>query len=343
MEQLSERQEVILGLLIRDYIETAVPVSSKALVEKYKLGVSSATVRNEMVALTEQGYLRQPHTSAGREPTEAGYRYFVQRIVGENELPLAERRTISHQFYQARRDVDEWMRLAASVLAHHARGASLVTSPQQLKSRFKHLELISTQGRMALLVLVLTGGEVRQQMLTLAESPSQDSLSEAARRINAECYGLDAAGVLAQSSYMPTLEQEVTRLIAEMMHKAEAFAAGEVFRDGVTAVLAEPEFATSESARQALRVLEERSYLEEFLAKTMSPTVGGVQVVIGGENSWQELKDCSMVLARYGVAGYTTGAMGVLGPQRMAYGRAISTVRYVAGLMSDLMYEIYSE
>ena len=343
MEKLPERQEHILGLIIREYIETVIPVSSKALVEKYNLGVSSATVRNEMVVLTEQGYLRQPHTSAGREPTEEGYRYFVQRIVGENELPLAERRTISHQFYQARKDVDEWMRLAASVLAQHGHGASLVTPPRQLKARFKHLELIATQGRLVLLVLVLQGGEVRQQMLTLAEPPSQESLSEAAKQLNALCHGLDSDAVLAQSMSLPTLEQEVARLIAEMIRKAEAFSAGEIFRDGVTTVLAEPEFAASDSARQALRVLEERTYLEEFLAKAISPHVGGVQVVIGGENAWEELKDCSMVLARYGVAGYSTGAMGVLGPQRMAYGRAISTVRYVAGLMSDLMYEVYSE
>ncbi len=343
MEKLPERQENILGLIIREYIDTVGPVSSKVLVEKYNLGVSSATVRNEMVALTELGYLRQPHTSAGREPTEEGYRYFVQRIVGENELPLAERRTISHQFYQARKDVDEWMRLAASVLAHHAHGASLVTPPHQLKARFKHLELIATQGRLVLLVLVLQGGEVRQQMLTLAEPPSQESLSDAAKRLNALCQGQDSDAVLLQSTRLPTLEQEVARLIAEMIHKAEAFSAGEIFRDGVTTVLAEPEFATSDSARQALRVLEERTYLEEFLAKAISPHIGGVQVVIGGENAWEELKDCSMVLARYGVAGYSTGAMGVLGPQRMAYGRAISTVRYVAGLMSDLMYEVYSE
>ena len=343
MESLTERQETILGLIIRDYIDTADPVSSKALVEKYSLGVSSATVRNEMSALTEQGYLRQLHTSAGREPTEAGYRYFVQRIVGENELPLAEQRTISHQFYQARKDIDQWMRLAAAVLAQHARGASLVTAPHQLPARFKHLELIATQGRLVLLVLVLSGGEVRQQMLTLAEPISQAGLSEAATRINAVGLGLDSDGILAQAAHMPTLEQEVMRLIAEVMKKAEAFSAGEVFRDGLTAVLAEPEFAASDTARQALRVLEERTYLEEFLAKALAPTVGGVQVVIGGENSWQELKECSMVLARYGVAGYATGAMGVLGPQRMAYGRAISTVRYVAGLMGDLMYEIYAE
>ena len=343
MEKLPPRQETILGLVIREYIDSVTPVSSKVLVDKYNLSISTATARNEMVALTEQGYLRQPHTSAGREPTEQGYRYFVQRIVGENELPLAERRTISHQFYQARRDVDEWMRLAASVLAQHAHGASLVTAPRQMKARFKHLELIATQGRLVLLVLVLAGGEVRQQMLTLAEPPSQESLSDAAKQLNALCYGLDSDAVLGQAAHLPTLEQEVARLIAEMIRKAEAFSAGEIFRDGVTTVLAEPEFAASDSARQALRVLEERSYLEEFLAKAMSPNVGGVQVVIGGENAWEELKECSMVLARYGVAGYSTGALGVLGPQRMAYGRAISTVRYVAGLMSDMMYEVYVE
>ena len=343
MEPLTERQETILGLIVREYTDTATPISSKALVEKYNLGVSSATVRNEMGALTEKGYLRQPHTSAGREPTEASYRYFVQRLIVETELPLAEQRTISHQFYQARQDIDQWMRLAASVLAQHARGASLVTAPHQTQARFKHLQLISTQGRSVLLVLVLTGGEVRQQMLTLAESVPQEGLSEAAHRINAVCKGLDSEGVAAQAAQLPTLEQEVARLVADVMRKTEAFSATEIFRDGVTNVLAEPEFAASGSARQALRVLEERSYLEEFLAKALSPTVGGVQVVIGGDNAWQELKECSMVLARYGVAGYATGAMGVLGPQRMAYGRVISTVRFVAGLMSDLMYEIYAE
>ena len=343
MEPLTERQETILALIIREYVDSADAVSSKGLVEKYHLAISSATVRHEMGALTDKGYLRQAHTSAGREPTEAGYRYFVQVLVGDTELPLAEQRTISHQFYQAQKDIDQWMRLAASVLAQHARGASLVTAPRQLLAAFKHVELISTQSRMVLLVLVLSAGEVRQQMLTLAEPVPQDILTETARRINALCEGSGSDAILAQTHQLTTLGQEVLRLVVDMMQKAEAFSAGEVFRDGVTNVLAEPEFASSDSARQALRVLEERTYLEEFLAKALSPTVGGVQVVIGGENSWQELKECSMVLARYGVSGYATGAMGVLGPQRMAYGRTISTVRFVAGLMSDLMYEIYTE
>lgn len=343
MEALTERQEKLLSLIVREYIDTAAPVSSKVMVEKYHLDVSSATVRNEMAVLTEKGYLRQPHTSAGREPTEAGYRYFVQRLVGENELPISEQRTISHQFYQARKDIDQWMRLAASVLAQHGHGASLITAPQQLAARFKHLELISTQGRMVLLVLVLQGGEVRQQLLTLTEPVTQEALSETANLISAQCKGMDAGSVLVQSNHMPTLAQEVMRLVVDTMRKAEAFSAGDIFRDGVTAVLAEPEFERSETARQALRVLEERTYLEEFISKVISPNVGGVQVVIGGEDAWVELRECSMVVARYGMTGYATGALGVLGPQRMAYGRAISTVRYVAGLISDLMYEIYSE
>ncbi|MDW8325104.1 MAG: heat-inducible transcriptional repressor HrcA [Anaerolineales bacterium] len=343
MESLTERQQLILSLVVREYTDTATPVSSRALVEKYGLDVSPATVRNDLAALTEMGYLRQPHTSAGREPTEMGYRYFVQRLIGETELPIAEQNTITHQFYQARGDIEQWMRLAASVLAQHGRGASLVTAPRQERARFKHLELISTHGRLVLLVLVLSGGEVRQQMLTLAEPVSQEKLSAIAQRITALCVGKDAEAVLAQVAGASTFEQEVIRLVAEMLRKSEEISAGDVIRDGVANVLAEPEFASSETARQALRVLEERTYLEQLLSKAVSSSVGGVQVVIGGDNAWQELREFSMVLARYGVPGYATGALGVFGPQRMPYGRAISTVRFVAGLMSNLIYEIYFE
>ena len=205
---LSERQQMVLSLVIREYTDSATPISSKALVAKYNLGISSATVRNELAALTDLGYLRQPHTSAGREPTEAGYRYFVQSLIGETELPLAEQRLISHQFYQARGDVDQWMRLAASVLAQHGRGASLITAPRQNVTHFKHLELIATQGRLVLLVLVLSGGEVRQQMLTLAEPVAQPELSAAAARLNAGCAGQDTEGVQAQIADRPSLEQK---------------------------------------------------------------------------------------------------------------------------------------
>jgi len=339
---LTERQETILALVIHEYIDTAQPVGSKSLVGQFDLGVSPATVRNEMVALTQAGMLRQPHTSAGRVPTEEGYRYFVRRLVGETDLPQEEKRLISHQFHQARADVDEWVRLAASVLAQHSRVASLVTAPRSTRAVFKHLELIATAGRQVLLVLVLQGGDVRQQMLTLAEVVPQERLTDTAGKISQACLGRDAAGVQSQAGHFDALGQEVSRLVAEVMSRADAVSAGELVHDGLANMLSLPEFADSETMRQSLRLLEERSFLEEFLAKALSPTVGGVQVVIGGEGAWEELRDCSMVLARYGAPGFATGALGVLGPTRMAYGRTISAVRYVAGLMSDLVVEAFA-
>jgi heat-inducible transcriptional repressor len=189
MTELTERQKILLALIVRDYTETAQPVGSARLVEHYKVNLSSATVRNEMVALTEMGYLRQPHTSAGRVPTEEGYRYFVTHVVYQADLPEPARDTISHQFYQARQDVEQWMPLAASILAHHSRAASIVTAPHSERVHYKHVELISTQGRQVLMVLVMTGGEVSQQILTLAEPVGQERLSNAADRLNTICLG----------------------------------------------------------------------------------------------------------------------------------------------------------
>src|SRR5512140_630741 len=155
MNELTERQKFLLALVVHEYARTAAPVGSRYLVENYRLDMSSATIRNELAVLTEQGYLRQPHTSAGRVPTDEGYRYFVGRLLQETVLPETMRHTISHQFYQMRHDVEQWMRLAASVLAHQSRAASLVTAPHPEKACLKHLELISTRGRQMLMVLVV--------------------------------------------------------------------------------------------------------------------------------------------------------------------------------------------
>jgi heat-inducible transcriptional repressor len=306
--------------------------------------MSSATIRNDMVELTEEGYLRQPYTSAGRVPTEEGYRYFVRQLMGQTELPVNTRRTITHQFYQAGRDVNRWMRLAASVLAHQSQGASLVTSPRPDSARFKHLSLISTHGRQVLMVMVWTGGQVRQQMLTLAEPVSQEQLTNAASHINTLCEGLDADEIAALRGQFDALETDVIKLTHEELERMKQVVSGEVFRDGLTNVLAEPEFAESESARKALRVLEERSMLEDLLSRTvLTSGVDDVQVLIGGEGTWEDLRDCSMVLARYGAPGLATGALGVLGPTRMAYGRTVSAVRFVSGLLSDLVIEMLAE
>jgi heat-inducible transcriptional repressor len=344
MNDLTDRQKLILTLVITDYIETAQPVGSGYIVDHWGLDVSSATVRNELVALTELGYLRQPHTSAGREPTEDGYRYFVRQLMGHTDLPAPTKQTITHQFYQAGADVDHWMRLAASVLAHQSQAASLVTAPHPEHSIFKHLELIGTHGRQVLMVLVLSGGEVSQQMLSLAEPVSQEQLSAVAQTINCICLGLDSDSIAALIPPASTLEQDILKLVTAEMRRSGDVIAGELYRDGLTHVLAEPEFGEMDVARRALRVLEERPLLENLLAHTvLSTDRGGVQVLIGGEGTWEELRECSMVLARYGAPGLATGTLGVLGPMRMPYGRTISTVRFMAGLLSNLVEDMLAE
>jgi heat-inducible transcriptional repressor len=344
MVELSERQRLILALVIHEYIDTAQPVGSIHLVKYYGLVMSSATVRNELAFLTDAGYLRQPHTSAGRVPSEEGYRYFVSRLMGQTDLPVAVQRTISHQFYQAGQDIDRWMRLAASVLAHQSQAASLVTAPRPERPAFKHLELIATTGRQVLMVAVFTGGEIRQQMLVLAEPVSQNHLSETAQTINNICEGLDADGMAALSPQVDALGQDVLKLILEELQRSINVLAGEVYHDGLTNVLAMPEFSESNTARNALKLLEERPLLEDLLSRTvLNSGVGGVQVLIGGEGTWEELRDCSVVLARYGDPNLATGTVGVLGPIRMAYGHTISIVRFVAALLSDLVIERLSE
>lgn len=338
MSDLTERQKTILMLVIRDYIETAAPVGSNALVNRYHLDLSSATVRNELAALDEMGYVRQPHTSAGRVPTEEGYRFFVGQMMHQAELPETVQHTITHQFYQARPDVEQWMTLAASILAHQSQGASIVTAPHAEQAVFKHIELISTQGRQVLMVMVMLGGEISQQILTLAEPVSQERLSQTAARLNKLLPGQSIEAISAFPTRPDALDQDILTIIEQDMHRATESVSGNIYTDGLTNVLAEPEFAESDDARRALRIFEERSTLQDLLARsTTSSMVGGLQVLIGGEGGWEELRQCSMVLARYGVPGLATGMLGVLGPMRMSYAKAIPTVRFVAGLLSDLV------
>jgi heat-inducible transcriptional repressor len=343
VEELNSRQQMILGLVVREHVSTAAPVGSKGLADKFKLGVSSATIRNELARLEEMGYLTHPHTSAGRLPTEKGYRYFVERLMGDSELPLDERRTIAHQFHQVQQDVEQWMRLAAAVLARTARNAALITAPQASRARFKHVQLISTHGQMVLLILVLQDGSVKQEMLTLAQTLSQESLDEVSRRVNNTCENLSAEGIATLRPTLPAFEAEISGVLADILQQTELRTTSPVYRDGLAEVLKQPEFERREESETLLRVMEAHSsVLEEVLANAVSPYVGGVQVVIGGEGRWQELRDYSLVLARYGVPDQATGALGVLGPTRMPYGRAISAVRYVADLMSDLISDLYS-
>src|SRR5437867_715252 len=185
---LSERRENLLNLIVEEYVESAVPVGSKSIVEKHRFPYSSATVRLEMARLEDEGFIGQPHTSAGRVPSDKGYRYYVESLMAEEQLAADEREMIRHQFHQAERDLEEWFQLAAAVLAHSVRNFAVVTSPRSRETRLRHIQLVALQELSALLVVVLQEARIRQQVLNFTQPVDQDVLNAVANRLNA-AYG----------------------------------------------------------------------------------------------------------------------------------------------------------
>jgi heat-inducible transcriptional repressor len=336
LSELTERQLRILGITIQEHIREARPVGSETIRERYGLRVSPATIRNEFALLADKGYLAQPHTSSGRVPTAEGYRLFVRRLLGEPELSPSEQLLIRHQFHQITGDPDQWMRLAAAVLAHISQSASLIAAPQAKQTRFRHVELISISETTGLMILVLQDRAVHQQTMVLGKQVDQAELSRLSNKLNDLFCNLGAEEIAAGGSSssdeeVDELEREVVQRVVELMDSHAAQSGREIYRDGLSHILQQPEFDEISRARQIVSLLEQDSALEAIFGQAVLSN--GVQVI----------RDCSMVLSGYGLPGEAKGVLGVLGPMRMPYGRAIPAVRYVAKLMSDLINRLYGD
>ncbi len=350
--ELSERRRLILKLVVLEFIDTSIPVSSDLLVRKYNIKASTATVRNELASLEEMGYLTHWHTSAGRVPTDAGYRFFVENLMDWTPLPANEQRTIRHQFYQVRTELDQWIQLAGAVLARTAQNASVVTPPRAYQCRFKHIELIAIHDTTVLMVLVLHDGTIRQQSLTLDAAPAQEELSRVASHINDLCHDAPIAKVVevrqamqqqpeqpAPASY--NLELQVLDLVTKAMRQLEDQYNSDIHSDGLIEILSQPEFTQVDRVRRVVEILQSGQGLNPLISRVLS--TNGVQVVIGGEHGRDEMREYSVVLSRYGVDGEVAGVLGIIGPTRMSYPRTISTVRYISAVMSDLLSDLYGE
>jgi len=348
MIPLSQRKQEILRALVEEYIHSAIPVASETLVRKYHLNFSSATVRHELAGLEEAHLIYQPHTSAGRVPTDLGYRYFVEYLMQESALSLNEQRLIRHQFYQVQDQLDQWVRLTASVMARLLHSAAVMTSPRANVGYLKHFEVLSVTDLAAHLVLVLRDGTVKQQRLLLEASIDQEELSVLAARLNKlfqEKNAIEVEALLGKFDFSP-IERLIATTIARILEQ-HGDPLGDVFyRDGVVNILEQPEYSRmgpeeerNERVRKVMEVLEQNRFLP-VLASQLRAT-DGVQVIIGGENEWDDMRDVSLVVARYGQEGKIGGLLGVIGPTRMQYGRAIAVVRYMTQVMNDLLAEMY--
>ena len=346
---LDLRAQAILRAVIEEYVTTATPVGSQALVDRYGLGVSSATVRNILAELEANGLLTHPHTSAGRIPTDSGYRYFVESIITDAaSLPAVEQLMIRHQFGQVQFASEHWFRLAATTLASVTRAAGLATPAKPRDAHIRRVDLVAVNERMASLILVLREGSIKQSLVSLDESGPVDqaTLNQVAALLNERLVDLTGSraatrlAVLHEDDRVEAIARRVGERIVKIVQEYDSAAIEEVFSDGLLNVMEAPEFAQSEKLRRVFSALENRSYLGELVGTVAG--AGRIQVFIGHENQPIEMQDVSLVLAPYGRPGRALGVVGVLGPTRMSYSQAIGTVRFVSGLMNELVDHLYA-
>jgi heat-inducible transcriptional repressor len=344
--RITDRQRAILGIIVEEYVATARPVASEQIVNNYRLNVSSATVRNDMADLERAGLIVQPHTSAGRIPTDRGYRYFVTNLMHPASLSADEQRKIRHQFHQVELEAEEWVRLAASVLARTVHSAAVATAPRSIEVRLKHFELLAISESRLLLVLVGDEGSVTQQMLTIEKAADQGELSALAGRLNGALTGKSGHEIAVWASKaenvkgLDEIAPVVLKTLASMLQKLEKPESSNVYHEGLSHILEQPEFRQPDRMQRVLEMFEQNDVWSTLITSMAGRE--GVQVIIGDETTPEGIASCSVVLARYGLEDRMTGILGVVGPMRMPYSRSVSTVSYMSQLLSDLLLRAYN-
>ncbi len=330
---LSERKKDILQAVVTDYIKMAQPVGSRTIARRYQVGLSPATIRNDMADLEEMGFLLQPHTSAGRVPTQKGYRYYVDNLMESADLEEKEQNVINQVFeYEKLREIEEIIKYTSNLLSSLTNYTTLVLGPQLKKSAFKKLQIMPLDSQRALLVLVADTGFVKNKVITLPQMLSSGELNRIVSYLNQRLEGL-------------TIDKITSRLISELRRDLyhhirfledtftlleESLAEDErrVFLGGTTNILSQPEFGDIEKVKALLSLFEQNSLLASLLSRPVAG-VEGITVRIGSENILEEVQECSLVIATYCLGKEVVGTIGVLGPTRMDYSRTIAVLQQI--------------
>jgi len=337
---LSPRAETILNSIVEQYITKAVPVPSQSIVSDYSLGVSTATIRNEMARLEEQGYIIRPHTSAGSVPSDKGYRYYVESL-RDVKLPLVQQRMISHLFHQIETKLDEWLILTATLLARLAQNMAVVAAPKPVNCQFKHLELVALHDSMALVVLVLHGAKVKEQLITFDQVMSQEELATTASKLNAAYSGLTNPQISAKEITLSAIEQQITDCILKTMQSEDEEEYEGTHLDGLHFMFNQPEFAHTSQMQTLMELTKQRNLLRIILPHGLASH--GVQVVIGKENEVEVIRNYSVVISRYGLPDEAVGSIAIVGPTRMPYAPSIAVIDYLSSVLSGLIAKLYGK
>ena len=334
---LSDRQLKILEAIVNDYIQTAEPIGSRTIAKKYGMGISSATIRNEMSDLEDMGFITQPHTSSGRVPSAKGYRFYVDSMMPRRPLTSDESLLLQRMILSNISQVEYMMKETANALARLTRYPAIVSEPYLKKAKIKHVQMIPVDEKTISLVMVTDTKSVKSQPLTLPAAPDYEELLRLAGILNQHLSGktireidrplidiLLVAFVNQAHILMPILGTIVALIQDEDDMR--------VFTSGVKNILAFPEFADIRKAEAIFQALEERDALISIIGQ---PQLGGIQITIGEENSLELLKDCSLIRASYTIDNQSTGCIALIGPTRMDYGHAVSVLH---GILQNIQH-----
>jgi heat-inducible transcriptional repressor len=336
---MENRKQAILRAVVKEFTTSAVPVGSQALQTRYFVNLSSATIRSELADLSDLGYLTQPHTSAGRVPTDSGYRYFVDFLMDVEPIPERVKAFIQGELRAAPADVQALVERVAMTAAAVTQNASVASAPQGSLAKIKHLDLVSLEPKEVLLILLLEGNLLRQQVVNTTEAATQSQLTKLAARLNSSLSG--RASDEARRHYESLalgLEKELMGRVVAVLDLYEKGSESLVVHDGVRNLLRQPEFAESSRLHQVLEVLEETRYLTLLLRQLIGDS--DLQIVIGSENTSSQLQGCAVVLTSYGPSDKLKGVVGVIGPTRMAYSQTVARLQAVARGASERMTEL---
>lgn len=336
---LTARRESVLNAIVEGHIDTVTPVGSQHIAEKWGKALSPATVRSEMAALEQDGYITRPHASAGGLPTDLGYRTYVRQFLANPTLGPRERGHIRQRLVHVAMDQEGWARSAAEALSKLTGSLAVTTAPKPARVRLKRIELVPIHDLMVMTLVVLWGAKILRQMISLEQSVPRNELTRVSNKLNHLFEGVAPSDIGDPGVELSPLEEDVARLVKGLMEEEEQRDLEDPLFEGLQQVFEQPELAEAEILRDMMEILEERGRLKNIMEQVYSGP--GIRVAIGGEVRVSRMRHFSLIVSEYGVADGIKGVIGVFGPKRMSYRRNIPAVNYLAHLMSDSIQESF--
>jgi heat-inducible transcriptional repressor len=342
-DRLDERKSRILQAVTDDYISSAEPVGSRTIARKYDLGLSPATIRNEMADLEEEGYLQQPHTSAGRIPSDRGYRYYVDTLLRQTPLSVEEIREIQNELERRRNGLDDLLLQAGKLLAQVTHFPSMVMSPQSPTQTFRHIQFVPVNEKNVMVLVVTDTGMVENRIMQTEIQWSSEELDQISKLMNERLRGIPIRRlpmtvwneIRAELAIQEHCFHEAVRLLMQSLQNSKK---EKVYLDGTVSILQHPEFQELNRIKPLIDFLETEEDLIELLQPSTS--LNGITIKIGHENLRDTIKECSLITANYQLGDRALGVIGILGPTRMDYGKVLSIVQYMSIYLSRLLTQM---